>query len=106
LRHFWLDLKRGKWEFLGGQVWGLLTANRIGVSPNSADVFTTFNEDANHQVGNNFTRAAQFRAAYHFNDKFVWALGVENPQQFTGQGRGSSFSHGLQCGAGCAVRRG
>jgi len=86
LRHFWLDLKRGKWEFVGGQVWGLLTANRIGVSPVSGDVFTTFNEDANHQIGNNFTRAAQFRAAYHFNDKFVWALGIENPQQFTGQG--------------------
>ena len=86
LRLFWLDLKRGKWEFVGGQVWGLLTANRQGVSPNSADVFTTFNEDANHQVGNNFTRAAQFRVAYHFNDHVVWAVGVENPQQFTGQG--------------------
>ncbi|HKE33017.1 MAG TPA: hypothetical protein VKD65_14905, partial [Candidatus Angelobacter sp.] len=86
IRHFWLDLKRGKWEFVGGQVWGLLTANRTGVSPNSSDVFTTFNEDANHQVGNNFTRAAQFRVAYHFNDQFVWAVAAENPQQFTGQG--------------------
>src|SRR5215469_11534841 len=27
LRLFWLDLKRGKWEFVGGQAWGLLTAN-------------------------------------------------------------------------------
>src|SRR5215470_5424488 len=86
LRLFWLDLKRGKWEFVGGQVWGLLTANRLGVSPASGDVFTTFNEDANHQVGNNFTRASQFRAAYHFNDNVVWAVGVENPQQFSGQG--------------------
>src|SRR5215468_1625938 len=86
LRHFWLDLKRGKWEFVGGQAWGLLTANRIGVSPVSGDVFTTFNEDANHQVGNNFTRAGQFRAAYHFNKQFVWAAGIENPQQFSGQG--------------------
>ena len=86
LRLFWLDLKRGKWEFLGGQVWGLLTANRLGVSAASAFVFTTFNEDANHQIGNNFTRAAEFRASYHFNDKFVWAVAVENPQQFSGQG--------------------
>ena len=86
IRLFWLDLKRGKWEFVGGQVWGLLTANRTGVSPVSGDVFTTFNEDANHQIGNNFTRAAQFRAAYHFNDHVVWAVAVENPQQFTGQG--------------------
>ncbi len=86
LRHYWLDLKRGKWEFVGGQVWGLLTANRVGVGPSSADVFTTFNEDGNHQVGNNFTRAAQFRVGYHFNDHFVWAVAIENPQQFTGQG--------------------
>src|SRR5215813_6020268 len=86
LRHYWLDLKRGKWEFAAGQMWGLLTANRIGVSPVSGDVFTTFNEDANHQVGNNFTRSGQFRAAYHFNNNFVWAAGIENPDQFSGQG--------------------
>src|SRR6202171_5518762 len=48
LRHFWLDLRRGKWEFMGGQGWGLLTPNRNGVSPVSSDVFTTFNEDGNH----------------------------------------------------------
>jgi hypothetical protein len=86
LRHYWVDLKRGKWEFLGGQTWGLLTANRVGVSPNSSDVFTTFNEDGNHNVGANFTRAAQFRAVWHPNDKLAWAFGIENPQQFTGQG--------------------
>src|SRR5262249_42796450 len=34
LRLYWLDLKRGKWEFLGGQTWGLETPNRTGVSPN------------------------------------------------------------------------
>jgi hypothetical protein len=86
LRHYWLQLRRGKWEFVGGQTWGLLTANRNGVSPVSSDVFTTFNEDGNHNIGNNFTRAAQFRAAYHFNDHVAWAVAIENPQQFTGQG--------------------
>src|SRR5215470_3228013 len=91
LRLYWLDVKRGKWEFAAGQMWGLLTANRIGVSPVSGDVFTTFNEDANHQVGNNFTRAGQFRAAYHFNKQFVWAAGIENPQQFSGQGAEVAF---------------
>src|SRR5260221_13634431 len=86
LRHYWVDVRRGKWEFMGGQGWGLLTANRNGVSPVSADVFTTFNEDGNHNIGNNFTRAGQFRVAYHFNDQVAWAVAVENPQQFTGQG--------------------
>ena len=86
LRHYWLDVRRDKWEVVGGQVWGLLTANRVGVGPNSADVFTTYNEDGNHQVGNNFTRAAQFRLIYHPSEAWSWAAGIENPQQFTGQG--------------------
>src|SRR5258708_37798437 len=51
LRHYWVDLRRGKWEFMGGQGWGLLTANRNRLSPVSADVFTTFNEHASHNIG-------------------------------------------------------
>ena len=31
LRLYWLDLKRGKWEFLGGQSWGMMTPNRVGL---------------------------------------------------------------------------
>jgi hypothetical protein len=86
LRHYWVDVKNGKWEVVGGQTWGLLTANRTGVGPSSGDVFTTFNEDGNHQVGNNFTRASQFRFIYHPNKQWSWAAGIENPQQFSGQG--------------------
>ncbi len=86
LRLYWLDLKRGKWEFLGGQTWGLQTPNRVGVSPNPADLALTYGEDAQTHVGLNYTRAAEFRAAYHFNDNFVWAVAVQNPQQFVGQG--------------------
>ena len=86
LRLFWLDLKRGKWEFLGGQTWGLQTPNRVGVSPNPADLALTYGEDSQTHVGLNYTRAAEFRAAYHFNDNFVWAVAVQNPQQFVGQG--------------------
>ena len=33
LRLYWLDLKRGQWEFLGGQSWGLLTPNRTVFRP-------------------------------------------------------------------------
>jgi hypothetical protein len=91
LRLYWLDLKRGKWEFLGGQTWGLMTPNRVGVSPLPADVFTTFSEDTNVHVGIPWTRAAEFRAAYHFNDHFVWAAGIENAEQFGGQGAEVTF---------------
>lgn len=82
LRLYWLDLKRGKWEFLGGQTWGLQTPNRIGVSPNPADLSLGYHEDAGIGVGYNYTRAAEFRAAYHFNDHWVWAIAAQNPQQF------------------------
>jgi hypothetical protein len=86
VRLYWVDLKRGGWEFLGGQTWGLQTPNRIGVSPNPADLAITIGEDAQTHVGLNYTRAAEFRAAYHFSDRFVWAFALQNPEQFGGQG--------------------
>jgi hypothetical protein len=83
LRLYWLDLKRGKWEFLGGQTWGLQTPNRVGLSPNPADVFSPIGEDAQTHVGLPYTRAAEFRAVYHFNDNFQWGVAMQNPDQFT-----------------------
>jgi hypothetical protein len=83
LRLYWLDLKRGKWEFLGGQAWGLLTPNRTGVSPLPSDLALTLSEDANIHVGIQHTRQGTFRAAWHPSDHFVWAFAVENAQQFT-----------------------
>jgi len=85
-RLYWLDLKRGKWEFLGGQTWGLQTPNRTGVSPLPSDLALGYQEDAGVGVGYNYTRASAFRAAYHFNDQWVWAAEVQNPQQFVGTG--------------------
>ncbi|HWG40403.1 MAG TPA: hypothetical protein VN658_07635 [Candidatus Acidoferrales bacterium] len=85
LRLYWVDLKRGGWELLGGQTWGLQTPNRVGVSPNPADLAITIGEDAQTHVGLNYTRAAEFRAAYHFSDSFVWAFALQNPETFGGQ---------------------
>jgi hypothetical protein len=82
LRLYWVDLKRGKWEFLGGQSWGLMTPNRVGVSPLPQDLLITYNEDANIQVGINYTRSGAFRAVWHPSDNFAWAFGIENPEQF------------------------
>jgi hypothetical protein len=90
IRLYWLDLKRGKWEFLAGQTWGLQTPNRVGVSPAPGDIFGTIGEDAQVHVGVNYTRAGAFRAAYHFNDHFVWAVEAQNPQQFSGQTQGTN----------------
>jgi hypothetical protein len=86
LRLYWLDLKRGKWEFLAGQTWGLQTPNRVGVSPMPSDLSLGYHEDAGIGVGYNYTRAAAFRVAYHFNKNWVWAAEIQNPQQFVGAG--------------------
>ncbi|MBZ5525829.1 MAG: hypothetical protein LAP21_26705 [Acidobacteriia bacterium] len=86
LRVYWVDVKRDKWEFLGGQSWGWVTPNRTGLSPMPADLALTYGEDANVHVGIPYTRAGTFRAVYHPDDH--WALGasVENPDQFVGVG--------------------
>jgi len=86
LRLYWLDVKRGKWEFLGGQTWGLQTPNRVGLSPMPADVFAPIGEDAQTHVGLPYTRAAEFRAVYHFSDNFQWGVAMQNPDQFVGAG--------------------
>ncbi len=83
LRLYWVDLKRGQWELVGGQSWGLETPNRVGVSPAPADLAITLNEDANIQVGIHHSRAGLFRLAWHPTKEFAWAFEVQNPQQFT-----------------------
>jgi hypothetical protein len=82
LRVYWADLKHAKWEFLGGQEWSLLQPNRVGLSPNTADVFYTLNEDPNFQVGLIWARQPQFRVTYHATKDWAIGVSVENPQQF------------------------
>ena len=38
LRLYFADVKRGKWEFLGGQTWSWLTPNRNGLGPMPVDL--------------------------------------------------------------------
>ena len=85
LRQYWADLRRGKWEFLGGQAWSWLTPNRVGMGSLPADIFYSLNMDANYQVGLTWTRSPQIRGVYHPNDHWGIGLGVENPDQFVGQ---------------------
>jgi hypothetical protein len=84
LRLYWLDIKRRKWEFLGGQSWSWLTPNRNGLSPVPSDLAITVNEDSNINVGVHHTRAAQFRVAYHPNNHWAMGVALENPDQFVG----------------------
>ncbi|HLJ85673.1 MAG TPA: hypothetical protein VKZ53_02560 [Candidatus Angelobacter sp.] len=85
LRHYWADVRHGKWEILGGQTWSWLTPNRVGVSAESQNVFYSQDMDFNYQAGLTWTRAPQFRVAYHANDHWVLGVAVENAEQFAGQ---------------------
>ncbi|HLW55529.1 MAG TPA: hypothetical protein VKW06_22060 [Candidatus Angelobacter sp.] len=87
-RLFWVDVKRNKWEVLGGQTWSFVTPNRRGVSPMPSDLAITYDEDGNVQVGIPYTRAAEFRLIYHANEHFAAGLAIENPEQITGAGAG------------------
>jgi Skp family chaperone for outer membrane proteins len=82
VRLAWADFRRGNWEILAGQTWGLQTPNRVGLSPMPSDVFAPIGEDAQTHVGLPYTRAAELRVNYHFSDHFQWAVAVQNPDQF------------------------
>src|SRR5947209_16755408 len=86
LRLYWLDVKKGKWEFDAGQLWSWLTPNRVGIGPATSDLFVTQNEDANINVGLPYSRASQIRVAYHVNDNVALGVAIENPQQYVGIG--------------------
>ena len=108
LRLYFADFKRGKWEFLGGQTWSWLTPNRRGIGPMPVDLALTYNEDQNLGVGIPYTRAAEFRVAYHPNIHWAMGVGIEDPDQFVGGyvalpsafiSIGSQFDNGAQIGA-------
>ena len=84
LRLYFGDLKRGNWEFLGGQTWSWLTPNRTGIGPMPNDLAITYNEDQNMAVGVPYTRAAEFRVAYHANQHWAMGAGIEDSNQFIG----------------------
>ncbi|HEX7289299.1 MAG TPA: hypothetical protein VF532_24155, partial [Candidatus Angelobacter sp.] len=83
LRLFYVNVRRGKFEFTGGQAWGLMTPNRVGVGPNGGDLALPGTTDGNIHVGVYYSRDGQLRIAFKPNDKFSWAFAAENPQQIT-----------------------
>ncbi|MBZ5506854.1 MAG: hypothetical protein LAO78_15470 [Acidobacteriia bacterium] len=83
LRLFFVDVKRGIWEFTAGQAWSLIAPNRVGTSPMPSDLATTYATDGNIHVGVPYSRDGQFRVTVRPNDNFSWALAIDNPQQYT-----------------------
>src|ERR1700739_696532 len=108
LRLYFMDLKHNKWEILGGQTWSWLTPNREGIGPMPVDLAITYNEAPDIGVGVPYTRAAEFRVAYHANEHWALGLGIEDPNQYIGgyvglppqfTSIGTKFDNGPNAGA-------
>jgi uncharacterized coiled-coil protein SlyX len=84
LRLAYMELKKGPLQLIGGQTWGWLTPNRVGLGTAGADVFTTNNSDANINVGLPYTRPSSLHVILRPNSHFGWGFGLETQQQFLG----------------------
>jgi hypothetical protein len=89
MRLGWIDVRKNKWELLGGQSWSLLTPNRKGTSPVPADIFSTQNIDQSIQVGLTWGRDPQFRIIYHANKTVTFAVSLEAAEQYGGGSAGA-----------------
>ena len=84
LRLFFVDVRKGQWEVLGGQSWSLITPGRKGISPLPGDLFYSQDVDVNYNVGLAWGRIPQFRLVYHPSDTVAAAVSFENPDQYIG----------------------
>jgi hypothetical protein len=89
-RLYWVDLRKGGWEVLGGQTWSLITPGRTGISPLPGNVFYSQDMDVNYQAGLVWGRIPELRIVYHGNDdKWAFAFALDNQEQYIG-GSGST----------------
>jgi len=90
LRLFWLDARKGPWEFLAGQSWSMLTPGRVGISPLPGDLFYSQVMDVNYMAGLTWTRQPGFRVVFHAGDKVAFGLAAEESDQYLGGSSGGS----------------
>ena len=90
LRLFWVDVRKGKVEFLAGQSWSMLTPGRTGISALPGDLFYSQVIDVNYMAGLTWTRQPGVRLIIHPSNKVTFGLSFENPDQYSGGANGSS----------------
>ena len=81
---YWAQYTQGKFEFLAGQSWSLMTPNRNGLSPMPGDLFFSQDVDTNYQMGLTWARTPGVRFVGHGSSILTAGLAVENPEQYTG----------------------
>jgi hypothetical protein len=90
LRLFWVDVRKDKFEILGGQSWSMMTPNRKGISALPADLFYSQVIDVNYMAGLTWTRQPGVRFLYHPSEQVTLGLSLENPEQYIGGSAGGS----------------
>ena len=79
IRQFFLSaaLESG-WTISGGQMWSLMTPDKVGMNPRSEAVPLTI--EAQYAVGFNWARQAGLRFVDKLSDEASWGFGVEESQ--------------------------
>ena len=90
IRLYWVDVRKGQFEFLAGQSWSMMTPNRKGISPLPGDLFYSQVVDVNYMAGLTWTRQPGVRFLYHPSDKATLGISFENPNQYIGGSAGGS----------------
>ena len=90
LRLFWVDVRKGKVEFLAGQSWSMLTPNRNGLSALPGDLFYTQVIDINYMAGLTWTRQPGLRVLFHPNKQVTFGFSVEQADQYIGGSAGGA----------------
>ena len=90
IRLYWVDARKGSWEFLAGQSWSMLTPNRRGISPLPGDLFYSQAMDVNYVAGLTWSRQPGMRLLYHAGNSVTFGFSVENPDQYIGGSGGGS----------------
>ncbi len=91
LRLFWVDVRKKKWEILGGQSWSMITPGREGISPLPANIFNSQDIDVNYQLGLTWSRNSQLRFVFHPSDTVAMGLSLESPEQYIGGSGGGGL---------------
>lgn len=91
MRLYWIDIRQGKWELMGGQSWSLMTPGRKGISPIPGDLFYSQVVDTNYQLGLTWSRDPQLRVVYHPHNSVAAAISMENPEQYIGGSGGGGL---------------
>jgi hypothetical protein len=88
IRLYWVDIRKGKVEFLAGQSWSMLTPNRKGISPLPGDLFYSQVMDVNYLAGLTWTRQPGVRVVFHPTSQVAVGFAAENPDQYMGGSSG------------------